>query len=234
VRSTVLVAYPFRAIPAKSSSSGQCPSGRPTGCRSPGGRASRGGSGRCRPCSATSPGRDATSPARRRAGSPLPARRQSLLKRSPIAAAGAAEPASRPARPGVRRGPAGGALSTRSTLRREPSGNRTRGVHRPDVWFQRTVGRGATPEPSRGRGDVVTGPGTGRKPFALEGLPWSQGDLNPRPLACHASALPTELWPRRPHRVAAPPARPGGGATEMLRRAPGGAPVHWPVHERGV
>ena len=25
---------------------------------------------------------------------------------------------------------------------------------------------------------------------------WSQGDSNPRPLACHASALPTELWPR--------------------------------------
>ncbi len=26
---------------------------------------------------------------------------------------------------------------------------------------------------------------------------WSQGDSNPRPLACHASALPAELWPRR-------------------------------------
>src|SRR5438034_8172136 len=25
---------------------------------------------------------------------------------------------------------------------------------------------------------------------------WSQGGSNPRPLACHASALPTELWPR--------------------------------------
>ena len=25
---------------------------------------------------------------------------------------------------------------------------------------------------------------------------WSQWDSNPRPLACHASALPSELWPR--------------------------------------
>ena len=24
---------------------------------------------------------------------------------------------------------------------------------------------------------------------------WSQGDLNPRPLECHSSALPAELWP---------------------------------------
>ena len=31
------------------------------------------------------------------------------------------------------------------------------------------------------------------------GMPpwWSQGGSNPRPLACHASALPAELWPRR-------------------------------------
>jgi hypothetical protein len=26
---------------------------------------------------------------------------------------------------------------------------------------------------------------------------WSQGESNPRPLECHSSALPTELWPRR-------------------------------------
>ena len=25
---------------------------------------------------------------------------------------------------------------------------------------------------------------------------WSQGESNPRPLECHSSALPTELWPR--------------------------------------
>ena len=25
---------------------------------------------------------------------------------------------------------------------------------------------------------------------------WSQAESNRRPLACHASALPTELWPR--------------------------------------
>ncbi len=52
---------------------------------------------------------------------------------------------------------------------------------------------------------------TGRKKEALEtdssvtpspkALPkthvqWSQWDSNPRPLACHASALPTELWPQ--------------------------------------
>jgi hypothetical protein len=24
---------------------------------------------------------------------------------------------------------------------------------------------------------------------------WSQGESNPRPLECHSSALPTELWP---------------------------------------
>jgi hypothetical protein len=28
------------------------------------------------------------------------------------------------------------------------------------------------------------------------GEKWSQWESNPRPLACHASALPTELWPR--------------------------------------
>src|SRR4051794_27876367 len=27
---------------------------------------------------------------------------------------------------------------------------------------------------------------------------WRMGDLNPRPLECHSSALPTELIPRRP------------------------------------
>ena len=27
---------------------------------------------------------------------------------------------------------------------------------------------------------------------------WSQRDSNPRPLACHASALPAELWPLLP------------------------------------
>ena len=26
---------------------------------------------------------------------------------------------------------------------------------------------------------------------------WSQGESNPRPLECHSSALPTELWPRQ-------------------------------------
>src|SRR5262249_60598870 len=26
---------------------------------------------------------------------------------------------------------------------------------------------------------------------------WSQGESNPRPLECHSSALPTELWPLR-------------------------------------
>jgi hypothetical protein len=38
---------------------------------------------------------------------------------------------------------------------------------------------------------------------------WSQGESNPRPLECHSSALPTELWPRpsgsvRAARVLAP------------------------------
>ena len=33
---------------------------------------------------------------------------------------------------------------------------------------------------------------------------WSQWDSNPRPLACHASALPTELWPRSAYIVAWP------------------------------
>jgi hypothetical protein len=27
------------------------------------------------------------------------------------------------------------------------------------------------------------------------GKEWSQGESNPRPLECHSSALPTELWP---------------------------------------
>jgi hypothetical protein len=30
---------------------------------------------------------------------------------------------------------------------------------------------------------------------------WSQGESNPRPLECHSSALPTELWPRAPVRA---------------------------------
>ncbi len=30
---------------------------------------------------------------------------------------------------------------------------------------------------------------------------WRHGDLNPTPLACHASALPNELCPRRWHIV---------------------------------
>src|SRR5215813_8906384 len=30
-----------------------------------------------------------------------------------------------------------------------------------------------------------------------EGDWWSQGESNPRPLECHSSALPTELWPHR-------------------------------------
>ncbi|GAH35341.1 unnamed protein product, partial [marine sediment metagenome] len=35
---------------------------------------------------------------------------------------------------------------------------------------------------------------------------WSYGELNPGPLACHASALPTELQPRT---GPGPPRRPG-------------------------
>src|ERR1700688_4942202 len=31
----------------------------------------------------------------------------------------------------------------------------------------------------------------------IPGLWWSQGESNPRPLECHSSALPTELWPRQ-------------------------------------
>ena len=30
---------------------------------------------------------------------------------------------------------------------------------------------------------------------------WSQWDSNPRPLACHASALPTELWPQTQNNI---------------------------------
>src|ERR1700754_4011101 len=33
-------------------------------------------------------------------------------------------------------------------------------------------------------------------PRVAEGEAWSQAGSNRRPLACHASALPAELWPR--------------------------------------
>src|ERR1700709_1623928 len=36
---------------------------------------------------------------------------------------------------------------------------------------------------------------------------WSQAGSNRRPLACHATALPAELWPRR---IAKPQIRPAG------------------------
>ena len=42
--------------------------------------------------------------------------------------------------------------------------------------------------PTRARGSAPKSPAAGDW--------WSWGDLNPRPLACHASALPTELQPR--------------------------------------
>ena len=45
---------------------------------------------------------------------------------------------------------------------------------------------------------------SGRRPCRRRSLPrrpgkgkwWSQGESNPRPLECHSSALPAELWPR--------------------------------------
>src|SRR2546430_1221857 len=43
------------------------------------------------------------------------------------------------------------ALSTRSTLRRAPSGKRTQAIHRPALSFQRTVGFDAIQTPRRSR-----------------------------------------------------------------------------------
>lgn len=39
------------------------------------------------------------------------------------------------------------------------------------------------------------------------GLWWSQAGSNRRPLECHSSALPAELWPHGPERAAADPGR---------------------------
>ena len=51
------------------------------------------------------------------------------------------------------------------------------------------TGRGSTP-------CSPPGPGSRREPIRRRRGWWSQGGSNPRPLACHASALPAELWPR--------------------------------------
>ena len=52
---------------------------------------------------------------------------------------------------------------------------------------------GPLSRPGRGPNAEGTAPRGG--PFLL----WSYGELNPGPLACHASALPTELQPRAVH-----------------------------------
>src|SRR5438270_12789720 len=46
------------------------------------------------------------------------------------------------------------------------------------------------------RARVRAGTQTMRLKSSDEGW-WSQGESNPRPLECHSSALPTELWPHR-------------------------------------
>src|SRR3982751_228336 len=56
---------------------------------------------------------------------------------------------------------------------------------------------------------------------------WSQGESNPRPLECHSSALPTELWPHRRRGV-------GTSASKQQVRFPGQCVLsRAPDHSRG-
>src|SRR6201987_36558 len=61
--------------------------------------------------------------------------------------------------------------------------------------FQSAFGR--HPQASRRVFELLLA--VGQTIFVNEGVTrgtwWSQGESNPRPLECHSSALPTELWP---------------------------------------
>lgn len=83
------------------------------------------------------------------------------------------------------------------------------------------------------------------------GLWWSQAGSNRRPLECHSSALPAELWPHGPERAAAdrvvcrvatgsPRSRPGvwhisseASSTHSARNGPADRNLDWPQPEGG-
>ena len=80
------------------------------------------------------------------------------------------------------------------------TGNAQAAVERSKVGH--TSPRGRTPTRNRtgtfNRGSVVVPahPGCADKHQSSQCIDWwSQGESNPRPLECHSSALPTELWP---------------------------------------
>ncbi len=91
------------------------------------------------------------------------------------------------------------AFSTRSTLRREPSRNRTHAIHRPAASFQRTVGRCATARTSHVASSRkatsnwlrrASHPGSEGPACPLTwGFRWRRPDSNRRPPACKAGAL---------------------------------------------
>ena len=89
---------------------------------------------------------------------------------------------SRRKRKRLRSGTVPGRASEGVRRRRQNSGSSSRAAPK-TMRLDKKIG---APEP-RG-GGRVTAQGTQK---------WSHGDSNPGPLACHASALPTELWPRK-------------------------------------
>ncbi len=55
-----------------------------------------------------------------------------------------------------------------------------------------------------GRGASTSGPAAEHQPAEHQPVQWTCGDLNPRPLQCDCSALPTELQARAQERSVAP------------------------------
>ena len=118
-------------------------SGRPAGRRSPAARVRRAAGGRWRWCSATSPGRGGTSWSGEAFGQPA-SNQASITSPNVAEALPTGRRCDEPGRAGrssSSRSRWASAFSTRSTLRREPSGNRTHAIHRCGRSFHRTVGR---------------------------------------------------------------------------------------------